>query len=182
MCWTADWVCGSVITADQRPGQGTVRSAREGLSQAGYASECRTERPRERLDGGIPAIFTGSSVSQRRMAGKAGLTGSIDAFTPATRGRHADLFGALSDVGPIVSWMVARLERRGRRSAPSGALFDIAPGPDGAPLTLEIECRTSPRARKGALHEVTIEPDWAVSTPHDIAAERVAAAFGGYTS
>ena len=58
----------------------------------------------------------------------------------------------------------------------------MAPGPEGGPLTVEIECRTSPRARKGALHEVTIGPDWAVSTPHDVEAERVAAAFGGYTS
>jgi hypothetical protein len=48
-------------------------------------------------------------------------------------------------------------------------------------LTLVVECRTNPR-RRGSAHEVTIEPDWQVRTPHDLEAERVALAFGGYLS
>jgi hypothetical protein len=45
---------------------------------------------------------------------------------------------------------------------------------------LDVECRTSPRDRRGPLHPVTITPDWRLETPHDLAAERVAIAFGGY--
>ena len=75
----------------------------------------------------------------------------------------------------------ARPGQRGRAGSAAGAILDLTPGPDG-PLTVEVECRTSPRARKGARHDVTIEADWTVKTPHDVEAERVAAAFGGYTS
>ena len=32
------------------------------------------------------------------------------------------------------------------------------------------------------MHPVTIEPDWTITTPHDTAAERVAAAFGSWNS
>lgn len=70
---------------------------------------------------------------------------------------------------------------RGKSGRAATAGIDLTPGPEG-PLTVEVECRTSPRARKGALHEITIEADWTVTTPHDLEAERVAAAFGGYTS
>jgi hypothetical protein len=35
---------------------------------------------------------------------------------------------------------------------------------------------------KGERHEVIIHADWTVTTPHDLEAERVAAAFGAYTS
>lgn len=76
----------------------------------------------------------------------------------------------------------ARPGLRGQAGSARGAVLDLAPSPGGASLTIDVECRTSPRARKGALHEVTIEPDWTVTTPHDVEAERVAAAFGGYTS
>lgn len=58
----------------------------------------------------------------------------------------------------------------------------LTPTPDGTALVVEVECRTSPTARRGDVHAVTIEPDWSVTTPHDLEAERVAAAFGGYTS
>lgn len=78
--------------------------------------------------------------------------------------------------------MGARPVQRGRAGSASRELLDLAPRPDGGPLTIVVECRTSPRARTGALHEVAIQPDWTLSTPHDVEAERVAAAFGGYTS
>lgn len=58
----------------------------------------------------------------------------------------------------------------------------IGPGPGGGPLTLMLECRLSPTAVTGERHPVTIHADWRVETPHDLEAERVAAAFGGYTS
>ena len=57
-----------------------------------------------------------------------------------------------------------------------------APTPDGGMLVMEVECRTSRAATRGKRHGLTIYPDWSFETPHDLAAERVAAAFGGYTS
>ncbi|RHW25407.1 hypothetical protein D0Z08_19460 [Nocardioides immobilis] len=45
-----------------------------------------------------------------------------------------------------------------------------------------IECRTRRTASRGKPHDVTINPDWSVRTPHDLEAERIAAAFGGFTS
>lgn len=59
---------------------------------------------------------------------------------------------------------------------------EIGPTPDGGVLTFHIECRPSPTASRGPRHAVTIHPDWEVETPHDLEAERVAVAFGGYTS
>lgn len=56
------------------------------------------------------------------------------------------------------------------------------PAAEGRALVLEVECRTSPHDRRGPLHPVTITPDWQLETPHDLAAERVAMAFGGYCS
>jgi hypothetical protein len=51
-----------------------------------------------------------------------------------------------------------------------------------APVELKMECRSNPKARSSARHQVTINPDWSVETPHDLDAERVAIAFGGYCS
>ncbi|HNI70521.1 MAG TPA: hypothetical protein PLO27_04315 [Marmoricola sp.] len=51
-----------------------------------------------------------------------------------------------------------------------------------APVETVVECRTNPRERSKARHPITIHPDWSVDTPHDLAAERVAVAFGGYCS
>lgn len=51
-----------------------------------------------------------------------------------------------------------------------------------APIELRIECRSNPKARSRARHPVTINPDLSVETPHDLDAERVAVAFGGYCS
>lgn len=47
------------------------------------------------------------------------------------------------------------------------------------PLTVQVTCRTAPNQR-GRRHPVTIEPDWTLTTPHDLDAERLAAALGGY--
>lgn len=49
-------------------------------------------------------------------------------------------------------------------------------------LAFSIECRTSPTANSGTRHTVVIHDDWSVTTPHDLEAERIAKAFGGYTS
>jgi hypothetical protein len=66
------------------------------------------------------------------------------------------------------------------RDARPGPLPLLTPSPEG-PLTLAVECRTDPKKR-GAAHQITIQPDWQVRTPHDLEAERVALAFGGYLS
>lgn len=58
----------------------------------------------------------------------------------------------------------------------------VGPSPDGGPLELMVECRTSRTALRGDRHPVVIHADWSVATPHDLDAERVAVAFGGYTS
>lgn len=60
--------------------------------------------------------------------------------------------------------------------------IDLTAAPAGGDLVVDIECRLDKRALKGELHEVTIHADWSVTTPHDLDAERVAMAFGGYTS
>src|SRR5664279_420257 len=61
-------------------------------------------------------------------------------------------------------------------------LSPIPPSPDGA-LELSVNCRTT-RGRGGprTTHPIVIEADWTVTTPHDLALERVAAAMGGYLS
>ncbi|MFT4263463.1 MAG: hypothetical protein QM572_08790 [Nocardioides sp.] len=58
----------------------------------------------------------------------------------------------------------------------------LGPTADGSPLQLSVECRTSRNASRGRPHWIRIHADWSVETPHDLAAERVAAAFGGFTS
>ena len=52
----------------------------------------------------------------------------------------------------------------------------------GVPLTFEIECLTSRTARNGARHAVRLHPDGSFEAPHDMGAERIATAFGGYCS
>ena len=56
------------------------------------------------------------------------------------------------------------------------------PEPGGAPLEVVVRCRTSPTAEDARTHPVTIHPDWSVTTPHDLDAERVGMALGGYCS
>jgi hypothetical protein len=56
------------------------------------------------------------------------------------------------------------------------------PEPGGEPLELVVRCRTSPTAEDALTHRVAIHPDWSVTTPHDLDAERVGMALGGYCS
>ena len=60
-------------------------------------------------------------------------------------------------------------------------LGEIGPAPDGSPLTLTVTCRTQ-RGRGGRRHPVTVGPDWSVTTPPHLDAERVGVALGGYLS
>ena len=52
----------------------------------------------------------------------------------------------------------------------------------GEPLELVVRCRTSRTTEDALTHPITIHPDWSVSTPHDLDAERVGVALGGYCS
>ncbi|CAN5189167.1 hypothetical protein BH20ACT5_BH20ACT5_14640 [soil metagenome] len=61
------------------------------------------------------------------------------------------------------------------------ALPPIAPSPAG-PLVITAACRTARTGGSVTHHEVTIEADWSVRTPHDIELERIATALGGYLS
>jgi hypothetical protein len=67
----------------------------------------------------------------------------------------------------------------GLREAP---LVPFGPAPSGAALTFDVECRTNRRATRSKRHPMTINADWTVQTPHDLDAERVAVALGGYSS
>ena len=59
-------------------------------------------------------------------------------------------------------------------------LGDLPPSPDG-PLTTQVTCRAGTRGR-GAKHDITLAADWSLTTPHDLDAERILAAFGGTLS
>jgi len=61
-------------------------------------------------------------------------------------------------------------------------LVPFWPAQDGTCLTFEVECRTNRRATRGKRHPMTINADWTIQTPHDLDAERVAVALGGYSS
>lgn len=56
------------------------------------------------------------------------------------------------------------------------------PGPGGTALGVVVRCRSSPTDEGGWTHPVTIHPDWSVTTPHDLDAERVGVALGGFCS
>ncbi len=64
-------------------------------------------------------------------------------------------------------------------SFPRMGVPPVPPSPDGA-LTVSVPCRTSGSA--GLRHDVTINADWSLSVPHDLAGERIAAVFGGGVS
>lgn len=76
------------------------------------------------------------------------------------------------------------------QSPVGSVLMDAHPAPDsppphpsGEPVAVRVWCWTS--RRPGAprtQHEILVHPDWSVSTPHDLALERLAAALGGYVS
>jgi len=61
------------------------------------------------------------------------------------------------------------------------ALPPLEPSPDGA-LQATVQCRTTRTGGSRLHHRITIETDWSVRTPHDIALERIATAMGGYLS
>jgi hypothetical protein len=46
---------------------------------------------------------------------------------------------------------------------------------------VQVSCRTR-RGSGGRRHDVVLGPDWSVTTPHDLASERIGAALGGYLS
>lgn len=56
------------------------------------------------------------------------------------------------------------------------------PTHDGRDLTFEVDCRVGSDASSGEPHRIVVHGDWSIETPHDLEAERVAMAFGGYTS
>ncbi len=56
---------------------------------------------------------------------------------------------------------------------------DLPPAPDGA-LSARVDCATG--ARVTGSHEVRLEADWSLATPHDLEAERILAALGGSMS
>ena len=58
----------------------------------------------------------------------------------------------------------------------------LGPGPAPQPLTFSVPCSTRPDLTSATHHPVTLQPDWTLDTPHDLEAERVACAFGGYCS
>ena len=57
----------------------------------------------------------------------------------------------------------------------------LGPAPSGGAVCVSVSCGTSRRGPSGR-HDVVIDADWSVTVPHDIPAERVAAALGGYLS
>ena len=56
------------------------------------------------------------------------------------------------------------------------------PAPGSSALELDIECFNGATGAGGTKHRVTVHQDWSVWTPHDPEAERIAEAFGSYTS
>lgn len=70
-----------------------------------------------------------------------------------------------------------------RRRTPLPALPLWGPTPDGSPLTVTVPCTTDPDETAPAVHhDVVLGPEWDIRTPHDLETERVAAAFGSYSS
>lgn len=64
----------------------------------------------------------------------------------------------------------------------SVVLPPVGPAPGGEPATFDVPCSADPQALGSTTHPVTVRSDWSVETPHDLDAERVALAFGGYSS
>jgi hypothetical protein len=76
----------------------------------------------------------------------------------------------------------ARSKTEGGLVRALGDLAPLPPSPTLAPMVLSVRCSTSPDMATWIRHDVELRADWTLATPHDIAAERVAAAFGGYLS
>ena len=60
-------------------------------------------------------------------------------------------------------------------------LTHLPPGPGGA-LETTVHCSTARTGGTSTRHPLTIAADWSVTTPHDLALERIATALGGYLS
>lgn len=58
----------------------------------------------------------------------------------------------------------------------------LGPAPGGSALTVRVPCSPDPASLGWTSHDVTVQPDWSVEVPHDLAAERVVVALGGYCS
>lgn len=56
------------------------------------------------------------------------------------------------------------------------------PGPSAAPLIVTIRCYRDRRHDRWSHHDVTLHPDWSAQVPHDLDAEKVLVALGGYCS
>lgn len=80
----------------------------------------------------------------------------------------------------VVTDTIAHVTLSEVRDAQGGAR--IGPGPGGLSLELEIECFSGEWGASDVVHTVTVHSDWSVVTPHDREAERIAEAFGSYTS
>ncbi|MFT4263464.1 MAG: hypothetical protein QM572_08795 [Nocardioides sp.] len=50
----------------------------------------------------------------------------------------------------------------------------------GSCVIAEIDCHRSPDTTDCTVHAVTLNADWSIETPHDLAAEEIAEALGGY--
>lgn len=56
------------------------------------------------------------------------------------------------------------------------------PVPGDRDLEIVVECTSEPDERFGTVHPVVLHSDWTLDTPHDLEAERVARALGGWSS
>ncbi|NMO04297.1 hypothetical protein HH308_24050 [Gordonia sp. TBRC 11910] len=50
------------------------------------------------------------------------------------------------------------------------------------PIVVQVPCSTRRESTSGKVHDVVLNPDWSLTTPHDAAAEAVAVALGGWSS
>lgn len=89
--------------------------------------------------------------------------------TPCPPYEHGFEWLLVEGVVPVESWS-------------SVVLRPLGPALGDQPATIRVPCSGVPYALGPATYAVTVAPDWTVETPHDLAAERVALAFGGYSS
>lgn len=61
-------------------------------------------------------------------------------------------------------------------------LHGLAPAPGGGAITVEVVCGALPSDDSTETHPVTIHADWSSTTVHDLEAERVVRALGGWCS
>ena len=73
-------------------------------------------------------------------------------------------------------------DRGGHMTVSHPVAQNVGPTPWTGDLELTIQCRTARDAMMVTRHTLVIHDDWSVTTPHDLEAERIASAFGGYAS